>query len=240
MRALVMFYGVACYTFFFAVFVYLIAFIGDIFVPKTISSGETVDFATALIINLSLILLWGVQHTVMARAGFKEAIKHIIPHHTERSTYVLLSSVVLVILMYFWQPMSQQIWQVTDATGVAVLWGIFGAGWLLVLLSTFLTDHFDLFGLRHTWLHFVQRDYTSVPFTERFFYKSIRHPMMLGLLIAFWATPSMDMGHLVFSVGMSIYIVVGIYFEERGLTSTLGDDYHEYRKRTARVIPKIF
>jgi len=240
MRAIVMLYGVACYFIFFGVFLYLIAFVGDIFVPKTVSSGVTVEASNALVVNIGLMLLWGIQHTIMARSGFKKAIAKVVPKHTERSTYVLLSSVVLIVMFHYWQPMEGTFWEVQNPMWQNVLWSLFGLGWGLVLLSTFLTNHFDLFGLRQTWLHFQKQSYTSVVFTERLFYSTIRHPMMLGMLIAFWAAPVMTMSHLVFSIGMSFYIVVGIYFEEKGLTESIGQQYTEYQKRTSKVIPKVY
>ena len=240
MRVVIMLYSVICYFVFFGVFLYLIAFVGDIFAPKTVSSAVTMDTSSALVINIGLMLLWGIQHTVMARSGFKQAISKVVPQHTERSTYVLLSSVVLIIMMYYWQPMEGTIWQVQNLLAQQILWVVFGLGWGLVLLSTFLTNHFDLFGLRQGWLHLQKQSYTSVVFTERLFYSSIRHPMMLGLLIAFWAAPVMTMGHLVFSLGMSFYIVVGIYFEEKGLAESIGPQYTDYQQRTSKVIPKIY
>ena len=240
MRTLVMLYGVVSYLLFFGVFLYLIGFVGDIFVPKTLSSTAGMEVPLALLINLGLIVLWGIQHTVMARDWFKDAIKHMIPHHTERSTYVLASSLVLALLMYAWQPIDGIIWQVENPLSIKILWAVFGFGWVLVLISTFLTDHFDLFGLRQTWLHFIKKTYTSVGFTESLFYQWIRHPMMLGLLLAFWAIPVMTVGHLVFSLGMTVYVLLGIYFEEKGLATSLGTDYIEYQKRTARIIPKIY
>ena len=240
MRALVMLYGTASYLIFFGVFLYLIAFNAEILVPKTLSSAAGENVAIALLVNLALLLLWGVQHTVMARAWFKEKIAGIIPHHTERSTYVLASSVVLALLMYAWQPIEGAVWQVENLLLTYFLWGVFGLGWILVLISTFLTDHFDLFGLRHTWLHFIGKTYSSVGFTERLLYRWIRHPMMLGLLMAFWAVPSMSIGHLVFSIGMTVYTLLGIHFEEKGLAVALGADYVAYQQRTSRVIPKIY
>jgi len=240
MRALVMLYGLICYFVFFGVFLYLIAFVGDIFVPKTVSSGIITDPTSALLINISLILLWGIQHSIMARSWFKKIIIKVVPAHTERSTYVLVSSLVLIIMMFYWQPMEGTIWHVSHQLGQQVLWGLFGLGWALVLLSTFLTNHFDLFGLRQSWLYFLKQSYTKVKFTERLFYSSIRHPMMLGLLIAFWAIPVMSMGHLVFALGMTIYILVGIYFEEKGLVELIGPQYEEYQGRTSRVIPNIY
>ena len=238
-----MLYGVVCYFCFFVVFVYLIAFVGDFYVPKTLSSkaqGPIVSTTMAILINGSLLLLWGVQHSVMARSAFKNATLKWNPHHTQRSTYVLASSVVLVIMMYYWQPMEEVIWQVEHPLGQQILWGMFVMGWILVLLATFLTDHFDLFGLRHSWLYFRKKSYTSVEFTEQLLYRWIRHPMMLGLLIAFWAIPIMDLSHLVFSLGMSIYLFIGIHFEEKALAKSLGPQYQSYQQRTSRVIPKIY
>lgn len=240
MRILVMLYGVLSYLLFFATFLYFIAFVGDIFVPKTLSSGGGIEAANVLLINIGLILLWGIQHSVMARDWFKNAIASLIPHHIERSTYVLASSIVLLVLMHFWQPMDAVIWQVDNPLYQQILWTLFGIGWVMVLLSTFLTDHFDLFGLRQTWLYFVNKSYTSVNFTERFIYRWIRHPMMLGLFFAFWAIPTMTYGHLVFSLGMSVYILIGIYFEEKSLIAAVGPAYQEYQSRTARIIPKIY
>ena len=240
MRALVMLYGATSYFVFFGVFLYLIAFNAEVLVPKTLSSAASENIAIALLINLALLLLWGIQHTVMARDWFKQAIASVIPHHTERSTYVLASSVVLAFLMYAWQPIEGVVWQVDNLILTYVLWGVFGLGWTLVLISTFLTDHFDLFGLRQTWLHFIKKTYSSVGFTERMLYRWIRHPMMLGLLMAFWAVPSMSIGHLVFSVGMTAYTLLGIHFEEKGLAEKFGEAYVAYQKRTSRVIPKIY
>lgn len=240
MRALVMLYGTLSYVLFLGVMLYLVAFVGEFWVPKTVSSGEVVDLSTALIINISLIILWGIQHSVMARSGFKDAIVKFVPHHIERSTYVLFSAIVLAIVMYGWQPMAGLIWEVHNPFWQNVIWGLFGVGWIVAILSTFLTDHFDLFGLRQTWLHFVKKSYTPVNFTERLFYLWVRHPMMLGTLVAFWAMPVMTLGHLVFSLGMSVYVLVGIYFEEKSLVKLIGSDYVEYQKRTSKVIPGIY
>ena len=240
MRAIVMLYSVVSYFLFFGTFVYFIGFVGDVFVPKSISSDVMTDATTALFINVGLMLMWGVQHSVMARSWFKEAIAHIVPHHTERSTYVLASAIVLAILMFYWQPMGGIIWQVSNPQVQQVLWSFFALGWVLIFVSTFLTDHFDLFGLRQGWLYFVKKTYTPVKFTEYLFYRWIRHPMMLGLLIAFWSIPTMTVGHLVFSIGMSIYVLVGIHFEEKGLAKEIGQNYQDYQQRTSKVIPKVY
>jgi protein-S-isoprenylcysteine O-methyltransferase Ste14 len=240
MRELVMLYGVLSYLSFLAVMVYLVAFVGDFLVPKTVSSGVVGEVTTALIINICLIILWGIQHSVMARSWFKEAIVKIVPQHTERSTYVLLSAIVLAIVMYGWQPMEGVIWEVNNPFWQIIIWVLFALGWIVATLSTFLTDHFDLFGLRQTWLYFVKKSYTSVKFTERLFYHWVRHPMMLGTLMAFWATPVMTLGHLVFSLGMTVYVLMGIYFEEKALAKSIGSVYVEYQKRTSKIIPGIY
>ncbi len=240
MRALVMLYGVVCYFAFFVVFVYFMGFVGDVFVPVSISSEVETYSQNALMVNIGLMLMWGVQHSVMARGWFKDMIASVVPHHVERSTYCLASAIALGALMYFWQPMEGIIWQVENPMAVNVLWGFFGLGWVLIFVSTFLTDHFDLFGLRQPWLHFVKKTYTPVVFTEVLFYRWIRHPMMLGLFIAFWSLPTMTVGHLVFSIGMSIYVLAGIHFEERGLARDLGQTYIDYQQRTSKVIPKVY
>lgn len=240
MRGLVMLYGVFSYLSFLAVMVYLVAFVGDFVVPKTVSSGIAGDVNTALIINICLIILWGIQHSVMARSWFKEAIIKIVPQQIERSTYVLLSAIVLAFVMYGWQPMEGVIWEVSNPFWQTIIWGLFALGLIVATLSTFLTDHFDLFGLRQTWLYFVKKPYISVKFTERLFYRWIRHPIMLGTLIVFWATPVMTLGHLVFSMGMSVYVLVGIYFEEKTLVKSFGSKYVKYQKRTSKIIPGIY
>ena len=240
MRALVMLYGVVCYFAFFVVFVYFMGFVGDVFVPVSISSDVDVYSENALMVNIGLMLMWGVQHSVMARGWFKDMIASVVPHHVERSTYCLASAIALGALMYFWQPMEGIIWQVEYPMVVNVLWGLFGLGWALIFVSTFLTNHFDLFGLRQPWLHFVKKTYTPVVFTEVLFYRWIRHPMMLGLFIVFWSLPTMTVGHLVFSIGMSIYVLVGIYFEEKGLAKELGQTYVGYQQRTTKIIPKVY
>lgn len=239
-RELVMLYGVLSYLSFLAVMVYLVAFVGDFLVPKTVSSGIAGGVTTALIINVCLIILWGIQHSVMARSWFKEAIVKVVPQHTERSTYVLLSAIVLAVVMYGWQPMEGVIWEVDNLFWQIIIWVLFALGWIVATLSTFLTDHFDLFGLRQTWLYFVKKSYTSVKFTERLFYHWVRHPMMLGTLMAFWATPVMTLGHLVFSLGMTVYVLMGIYFEEKALAKSIGSVYVEYQKRTSKIIPGIY
>jgi protein-S-isoprenylcysteine O-methyltransferase Ste14 len=240
MRAAVMLYGVMSYLLFFAVFLYLIAFVGGFYVPIHLSIIADESDVLALAVNIMLLLLWGVQHSMMARDWFKKAIETVVPHHIERSTYVLVSTITLAVVMMLWQPMSGEIWRIEEGTLQIIVWGLFALGWTITLISTFLTDHFDLFGLRHSWLHFVEKTYTDVQFTERWIYSWIRHPMMLGLLISFWAVPVMTMSHLVFSIGMSCYIFIGIHFEERAMIKAVGESYGHYQKRTSKIIPKIY
>ncbi|KAF3982582.1 MAG: hypothetical protein HFP78_01025 [Methylococcales symbiont of Hymedesmia sp. n. MRB-2018] len=240
MRLLVMLYGTVSYLLFFVVFVYFIGFVGDIFLPITVSTEMEVYSDNALMINIGLILMWGVQHSVMARGWFKDMIVSVVPHHIERSTYVLVSDITLAIFMYYWQPMEGIVWQVEDSMTVTVLWSLFAFGWVLLFAATFLTNHFDLFGLRQTWLYFVKKTYTDVTFAEKLVYRWIRHPMMLGFMIAFWALPTMTVGHLVFSIGMSVYVLIGIHFEEKGLAKSLGQTYMDYQKRTSKIIPKVY
>jgi methanethiol S-methyltransferase len=230
-------YGVISYLLFFAVFLYLIAFVGDFFVAKSVSSGTAQSFSSALPINTILILLFAVQHTVMARVPFKQWITQYIPAQLERSTYMLATSIVLALLFCYWQPVSGTVWQFTNPVLVTLFYALFAIGWVIVLIATFLTNHFDLFGLRQIYLHAIDKPYTSLDFTDVWFYQYLRHPMMLGLLIAFWSTPVMTVSHLLFSLGMSIYIFGGIHVEEKGLIEQLGEDYIQYQKNTPMLFP---
>lgn len=237
-RILSFVYGVACYAMFFAVFLYLVAFINDVpGLPKAVSSGEPGSVALALAINIALLALFGVQHSVMARSGFKRWLTGFVPVQVERSTYVLATNLVLILSFLYWQPLPGQLWAVTDPTLAMLLYAVGGLCWLMVLISTFLTDHFDLFGLRQVWLNLVRRSYTPVQFREHYFYRWIRHPMMTGLFIAFWATPNMTMSHALFAAGMTLYVFIGVHFEERGLRRELGQPYIDYSSRTGRFLP---
>ncbi len=236
----VLIFGVVSYLLFFAVFLYFIAFVAGMFVPNHLSK-VVADFSVeALLINGLLIALWGGQHSIMARQKFKDNITRIIAPTMERSFYVLTNSITLFLVMWFWQPMSGVVWSFNDQAMTWLLWSVFVLGWLMVLLATFLTDHFDLFGLRQVWLAFLKRAYVPIPFTEKWLYQFIRHPMMLGMLLSLWAIPVMTTTHLVFALGMSIYIFIGIYFEERSLRHYLGEDYHHYQNRTKKVLPFLF
>lgn len=240
-RVLGFLYGVGCYVFFLLVFLYMVAFIADIpvvgWVPKTVTHGAPMGGLSAVFMDVFWLSLFGVQHSVMARAGFKTWIERWVPRHVERSTYVLASSLVLALAMWQWQPVEGVVWQFEGALAHDVLWGLFAFGWVLIFVATFLTNHFDLFGLRQVYLELARKTYSHVEFKVVFLYKWIRHPMMLGLLIAFWATPVMTVSHLLFSTVMSIYVFIGIHFEERGLLRALGRDYAEWRRKTPMVLP---
>ncbi|MGM0633569.1 MAG: methanethiol S-methyltransferase [Pseudomonadota bacterium] len=232
-------YGVLCYAIFFLTFLYLIGFVSNQFVPRSIDVGPATDPGIALLINIGLLALFGIQHSVMARPGFKRQWTRIIPEPAERSTYVLIASAVLILLFWQWRPMTTTIWSVQSLVGQIVLWSGFGAGFLIVLLSTFMINHFDLFGLRQVWLHMRAQPYKHVGFMARYLYRFVRHPLYLGFLLAFWATPQMTVGHLVFALGMTVYILIGVRYEERDLVHFLGEDYARYREEVPMIIPGL-
>ncbi len=226
---------------FFASFLYLIAFVGNFeittFVPKTIDSGAPGPLGTAVMVNLGILILFGVQHTVMARPGFKEGWTKIVPKPIERATYVNFTTVILVLLFWQWRPMTDIVWQVENAAGKNVLIGIYFGGYLLVLYASFLIDHFDLFGLRQVFLCLLGKEYTYPPLATPMLYRIIRHPILLGWMIAFWATPTMTYGHLLYAIGTTTYMLIAIPFEERDLETFLGEEYRQYRARTPKLLP---
>ena len=237
-RVLALVYGVACYAVFFATFLYAIGFVAGIGVPKHIDSGHAGGIAPALVIDIALLALFAVQHSGMARPGFKRWWTRIVPEPIERSTYVLLSSVALVMLFAFWRPLPPPVWNVGNEVARIALLALSALGWLLVLTGTFLINHFDLFGLRQVWFHARRRQAMDEPFVTRAFYRIVRHPLMLGFLIAFWATPHMSLGHLLFALMTTGYIVVAVKFlEERDLVAAHGETYRRYQREVPMLLP---
>ena len=233
-------FGGLAYLIFFATFLYLIAFVGDLpGVPRTVDHGPMADRITAFIVDLGLIGLFGLQHTIMARQGFKRGWTAIVPKPVERSVYVLFASIALLILFAFWRPIPQPVWTVEHPLAVSVIWGLFVLGWLIVLSSTFLINHFELFGLKQVYQNLRGAAPSPPRFRQPFFYRLVRHPLYAGFIIAFWATPEMTLGHMLFSVGMTIYILIAIPYEERDLVGALGDDYASYRGRVGMLFPRL-
>ena len=236
-RSIVFIYGIACYVVFFASFLYAIGFVSGFVVPRTLDSPAQGSRATALLIDVGLLTLFAVQHSGMARQPFKRWLTRYIPEAAERSTYVLASSAALIVLFVYWRPLGGVIWQVQGATGTGVLYALAAFGWLTVLGSTFLLDHFDLFGLRQVWLNLRGHPFTPISFRTPWPYRLVRHPLYVGFLFAFWATPRMTFAHLLFALATTGYILIAIQLEERDLVSALGEDYAAYRQRVPMLIP---
>jgi protein-S-isoprenylcysteine O-methyltransferase Ste14 len=232
-------YGVLSYACFFATFLYAIGFVGGFGVPRSIDSVATGSLGVALAVDVLLLTVFALQHSVMARPAFKRWWTRIVPAPAERSTYVLASSLALLLLFWQWRPIGGAVWQVELPAGQVVLYGLFAAGWLTVLVTTFLINHFDLFGLRQVWLHLRGEPYRPLAFTTPGPYRHVRHPLYVGWLLAFWATPTMTAAHLLFAVTTTAYILIAIQLEERDLGAVHGERYAEYRHRVPMLIPRI-
>ena len=237
-RVLTMAYGLACYAIFFATFLYSIGFIGNLWVPKSIDSAPTTDLLTALVINAGLLAIFAVQHSLMARPFFKKAIARFVPPSVERSTYVLASSLALILLFAGWQPMGGVIWDFQADWLRIAMHVAYASGWLLVLYSTFAINHFDLFGLRQTWLAARGRPYEAPRFVQPFIYRLVRHPLYVGWLFVIWATPTMTVAHLVFAIATTLYILIGIQFEEADLAKA-HPEYADYKRRVPMLVPRL-
>jgi protein-S-isoprenylcysteine O-methyltransferase Ste14 len=237
-RGLTLAYGVGTYLFFFCTFLYLIGFVGNWMVPKGIDDGAPASSSGAAVaVNLLLLALFAVQHTVMARPAFKQVWTRWVPWHLERTTYVLISTAILAFLAWQWRPLPTPIWQFENPFAVLLLSGLSLVGWMVVLVSTFLIDHFELFGLTQTVSYAMGRPHEPPKFKERLFYRWVRHPLMLGFLIAFWATPTMSQGHLLFAAATTAYILIAVQIEERTLVHLHGDRYRDYQHRVSMLLP---
>ena len=236
-RISIFLYGVVSYAVFFASFLYAIGFVGNFAVPATLDGIPAMSTGKAVVIDMLLLGVFALQHSVMARPFFKRWLTRFIPEAAERSTYVLMSSLALIAIFAHWQPLGGEVWTVTDPALRGVLWGFFAFGWLLVLVATFLINHFDLFGLRQVWLQLVGKPYTPLKFSTPGPYRLVRHPLYLGWLFCFWATPTMTGTHLLFAFVTTAYILVAIQFEETDLVNSLGEDYRLYRERVPMILP---
>jgi protein-S-isoprenylcysteine O-methyltransferase Ste14 len=239
-RIAVFAYGLASYAIFFCTFLYAAGFVGGFVVPTTLDGAPRSPLWQALLIDVLLLSVFAVQHSLMARPGFKAWLTRAAPAAAERSTYVLFSSLALIALFAHWQPLGGTVWNVEDPIGRGVLYGLFAFGWLLVLVTTFLINHFDLFGLRQVWLFLTGKPYTPLRFVTPGPYRIVRHPLYVGWFFAFWATPTMSVSHLLFALATTACILIAIQLEERDLMSAHGEDYASYRRRVPMLIPRLF
>jgi protein-S-isoprenylcysteine O-methyltransferase Ste14 len=237
-RSLFFIYGAVAYVLFLVIYAYMAGFLGNFWVPKSIDSASGEPIATAVLINLVLLALFGVQHSVMARPAFKRIWTRIVPEPIERSTYVMASNAVTILLMWQWRGIDQVLWHVEQPVVRVAIWCLFATGWLLVPAATMMIHHFDLFGMRQVWLHLRGRDYESLEFRTPLLYKHLRHPLYVGWMIFFWATPTMTAGHLLFAGVLSGYMVLAVRFEERDLVAHFGEKYEAYRRHVPMFIPR--
>ena len=238
-RWIILMYGIVCYAMFFAVFVYAIGFIGNLFVPNSLDAHPKSPLGFALVINFLLLMVFAVQHSVMARPFFKRWLTKFVPEPMERSTYVLASNAAMIALFVGWQPLGHEIWTISNPVAMVAIYSVFFTGWIVVFVATCLVSHFDLFGLRQVWLNFMGKPYTNLKFTMPGPYKLVRHPMYVGWILVFWSTPTMTAGHLFFALGTTVYILVAIQFEEQDLTNAHGVDYVNYRNEVPMLIPRL-
>ncbi|MDH6198739.1 protein-S-isoprenylcysteine O-methyltransferase Ste14 [Mycobacterium frederiksbergense] len=238
-RLLIIGYGIASYLVFTVAFLYAIAFVGNFVVPRTVDSGIAAPTTEAVIVNLVLLFVFAAQHSVMARPAFKRWWTRFVPQAIERSTYVLLSSLALFLLYWQWRTMPAIVWNVESTAGRVILWALFWLGWATAFSATFMINHFDLFGLRQVWLEWRGKPYGELGFQNVLLYRVIRHPIMAGFIVAFWAIPTMTAGHLMFAAVSTAYILVAIQLEERDLVAALGDQYRDYRHRVAMLVPGL-
>jgi protein-S-isoprenylcysteine O-methyltransferase Ste14 len=232
-------YGVAAYAASFATLLYVIGFSGNLLVPKSVDIGPSAPLAEAVVVNLLLLGLFGVQHSVMARRGFKQWLTRIVAPAVERSTYLVATCIALALLYWLWVPIAEPVlWRVDSPFAAALLWGVFGLGWLILLVSTFLINHFELFGLHQVYARITGRAMPEVQFKTPMLYRYVRHPIYVGLLLGFWSTPVMTAGHALFALGASAYILVGIWFEERDLIAQFGERYRRYRAEVGMLVPR--
>lgn len=237
MKIIVFLYGIVSYALGVAALVYLICFLSNMIVPRTIDSPPAGAIAPAALIDLVLVGLFAFQHSLMARPGFKQLWTRVVPQPAERSTYVLSTGLVLALLFWQWRPIAGEVWSVDSAVGSGLVQALFWLGWVVLLASTFMINHFDLFGLRQVWLRLKGEPYRPVPFVQVALYRFVRHPIMLGVLIGIWATPRMSVGHLLFAAATTVYVFIGIFLEERDTRRALGESYERYRSATPMIVP---
>lgn len=239
-RGLFVLFGVAAYFIFFATFLYLVGFVGNLpWLPLTIDRGPAAPGIVAAVTDLALIALFGVQHSVMARQSFKRGWTRIVPQPIERSMYVLVTSVVLIAMFLLWRPIAHPIWTVANRLAADALWAVFALGWGVVLLSTFLLNHFELFGLQQVYFNMRSKAAAAPQLRQPLFYRFVRHPLYTGFLLAFWATPAMSAGHLLFAAGMTVYILIAIRYEERDLVAMFGSGYEQYQREVGMIAPGL-